>query len=163
MTDEQKKAFAEKMAAARAKAKAEKTGEAPVVAETVSEVPVTEVPAIDTAQEETSDPVEAVEEAAEVKAEAEIQGEESGVEGAVPVTPTEQPAEAAVPSSTEAVEETPAPVVDDGSVLLRSADGRALQASIGESVWQGVEIRVPAHQAADVRSLLEKGGFFLKD
>lgn len=145
MTDEQKKAFAEKMAAARAKAKAEKTGE---VSGTPDAAPLTEadVPVVDTAEEETSDPVVATEEAKDQEVEAEL---------AQPSAPEpEAPAQ----------EEAPAPeVVDDGSVLLRSADNRSLQASIGESVWEGKEIRVPAHQAKDVRNLLENGGFFLKD
>ena len=150
MTDEQKKAFAEKMAAARAKAKAEKTGE---VSGTPDAAPLTEadVPVVDTAEEETSDPVVATEEAKDQEVEAEL------------AQPAETVSETPV-SEVPAQEEAPAPeVVDDGSVLLRSADNRSLQASIGESVWEGKEIRVPAHQAKDVRNLLENGGFFLKD
>lgn len=48
-------------------------------------------------------------------------------------------------------------------VTLKSADGRSLEASIGDQVWKGTVIHVPEHQVDDVRRILEKGGYYLKD
>lgn len=106
--------------------------------------------------------------------------------GVTPETPvTEAPAETikveskseakrkAVVKEAKAKKDADAPASTDGEdapateakqfVILRSADKRQLEASIGDQVWKGTEISVPVEQAGDVRRLLEDGGFFLKD
>ena len=75
-------------------------------------------------------------------------------------TPKKDPAVETTVDGGEA-ETTTAPA--EAMVELRSADGRVLEASIGDSMWKGKVIQVPAHQAGDVRRLLEAGGYFLKD
>jgi len=52
--------------------------------------------------------------------------------------------------------------VADGEVQIVSADNRVLEASIGERIWKGTTITVPAEQEEDVRRILEDGGFFIK-
>lgn len=66
-------------------------------------------------------------------------------------------------ASTDGEETSVKEAKPEGFVTIRSADGRQLEASIGDKVWKGVEISVPEEQAGDVRMLLEQGGFFLKD
>ena len=117
---------------------------------------------VDTTEVETSEPVETP----PVNSEEQVNSEEAGSE-------EQAEAQAEVKAEAEIAEETPAPEApvqpevavapQDDTVLLRSADNRTLEVSIGEAVWIGKEIRVPAHQAQSVRKLLEDGGFFLKD
>jgi hypothetical protein len=53
--------------------------------------------------------------------------------------------------------------VPEGMVEIISADGRTLEVSIGKDTWNGKIIFVPKEQVEDVKGLLEKGGFFLKN
>ena len=48
-------------------------------------------------------------------------------------------------------------------VTLRAADKRMLELSIGELVFKGREIQVPAELEGEARRILEVGGFYLKD
>ena len=49
------------------------------------------------------------------------------------------------------------------TVILRSADGRELEASINNQFWRGKTIEVPVSAAGDVRRMLEVGGYYLKN
>jgi len=49
---------------------------------------------------------------------------------------------------------------DDGMVVIKSVDGRELEASIGTVYWVGKEIRVPKEQVEEVKRLLKDGGFY---
>lgn len=92
---------------------------------------------------------------------------------AKPVAPKEEIKEPVLPVEPEVTEEdeveeevasTPEPVVEQKLVEIRSADPRRqLEVSIGESHWKGVSISVPENQEADVRDILERGGYLLKD
>lgn len=50
-----------------------------------------------------------------------------------------------------------------GFTKIISADGRTLEASVGDQHWIGKELDVPNEQAGEVRRLLEEGGFYLKN
>lgn len=55
------------------------------------------------------------------------------------------------------------PIVEEGMVVLKSADGRKLEVSINAQNWSGIEISVSKDQANSVRRELIRGGFYLKD
>lgn len=58
------------------------------------------------------------------------------------------------------------PTVEKASpsfVTIRAADKRMLELSIGELVFKGHEIQVPAELEGEARRILEQGGFYLKD
>ena len=48
----------------------------------------------------------------------------------------------------------------DGVIVIKSVDGRELEASIGITHWVGKTIEVPMEQAEDVKRLLKEGGFY---
>lgn len=48
----------------------------------------------------------------------------------------------------------------DGIVIIKSVDGRELEASIGNTHWVGKTIEVPFEQEEDVKRLLKEGGFY---
>ena len=64
---------------------------------------------------------------------------------------------------------TPTPVTplaqqtDENFVILKSADNRKLELSIGGTTWNDLEIKVPKEMAITARRSLLEGGFFLKD
>ena len=90
-----------------------------------------------------------------------------------PVAPKEEVKEPVLPVEEEVTLEdaeteevaAEAPQVEEVKLVeIRSADPRRqLEVSIGEAHWKGVTISVPAHQEADVRDILERGGYLLKD
>ena|SRR3990172_4053160 len=49
---------------------------------------------------------------------------------------------------------------DEGMVIIKSVDGRELEASVGRDHWVGKIIEVPAEQEDEVRRLLKDGGFY---
>lgn len=51
-------------------------------------------------------------------------------------------------------------VEDDGMVVIKSVDGRDLEASVGITHWVGKEIRVPKEQLEEVKRLLKDGGYY---
>lgn len=58
---------------------------------------------------------------------------------------------------------TAANPANKGTVEIRSADKRSLEASINGETWRGTTIHVPSAQAEDVRRNLEDAGYYLKD
>lgn len=46
--------------------------------------------------------------------------------------------------------------------VIKSADGRTLEAQIGDKRWSGTQIKVPAELAGTVRTLLIDGGYDIK-
>lgn len=50
----------------------------------------------------------------------------------------------------------------EGHVALVSADGRVLEASIGDQMWKGKEIYVPAELEGEVRRLLNDGHYIVR-
>lgn len=68
------------------------------------------------------------------------------------------------PVVTPPVETTPVvPEVEEKMVMIKSADNRKLEVSIGDRAWNAPIIEVPQSLAGEVRRILLEGGFFLKD
>lgn len=60
----------------------------------------------------------------------------------------------------------PQPVVEEKAeemVMIKSADNRKLEVSIGNRYWNDMVIQVPKELSDEVRRILVNGGFFLKD
>jgi len=51
-------------------------------------------------------------------------------------------------------------VKPEGTVIIKSVDGRELEASVGREIWVGKEIEVPVEYEEEVRRLLKSGGFY---
>ena len=46
------------------------------------------------------------------------------------------------------------------TIIIKSVDGRELEASVGREHWIGKEIEVPAEMEEEVKRLLKEGGFY---
>jgi len=49
---------------------------------------------------------------------------------------------------------------EKGIVIIKSVDGRDLEASVGNTHWLGKTIEVPIEQEDEVKRLLTEGGFY---
>lgn len=78
-------------------------------------------------------------------------------------TPTVEESPSTGTAEAKSIEETPVVPVESDFVILRSADKRKLELSIGSQVWNDFEIKVPKTMAQTARRSLEEGGFFLHD
>ena len=83
------------------------------------------------------------------------------------VTPAAETPTAVTPDDSGAIatapETAPAVIPDENFVILKSADNRKLELSIGGTTWNDLEIKVPKEMAVTARRSLLEGGFFLKD
>lgn len=52
--------------------------------------------------------------------------------------------------------------VSNGMVEIYSADGRELEVSVGNDIWRGTTITVPADMEEEVRRLLITGNFYIR-
>src|SRR3990167_4611728 len=63
----------------------------------------------------------------------------------------------------EVVVEPAKPTVDlKTTVDIFSADGRTLECAINEMVWKGKRITIPAELEGEIRGLLERGGYLIR-
>lgn len=128
----------------------------------------TEVPAVDSnlPTEKVSEEVksnEASKEVATTKSKSQLK-REAEMKKAEEAEPQELgEGEEVTPEETEVNEDPAQSLESEPKVSLRSADGRKLEASIGDVRWEGKEIFVPQSQAGDVRRMLEGAGYYLKD
>lgn len=85
----------------------------------------------------------------------------SRVEAPMPIVPVVPEVPKEVPQVLE--EQTPVVEPKPEMVIIRSADNRRLEVSVGNQIWNNVNIEVPKELAGEVRRILLEGGFFLKD